>query len=34
MKYYSEERIADLIKTNYIVHVRSGHHIKLNQIDK
>jgi len=33
-KYFSEEKIGELIKTNYDTHVKSGHHLELKIVNK
>jgi len=34
VKYYSESKIAELIKDNHAFHVRQGHHLDIRKIDK
>jgi hypothetical protein len=34
VKYYSELKIAELIKNNHVSHVRKGHHLDIRKINK
>jgi len=34
MKYYSDEKIGDLIKTSHGSHVREGHEIEIRKVTK
>jgi len=34
VKYYSEAKIAELIKDNHVLHVRQGHHLDIRRIKK
>jgi len=34
VKYYSELKIAELIKNNHVSHVREGHHLDIRKIKK
>ncbi len=32
MKYYSDDKIGEVIKTSHTIHVREGHEIELRRI--
>ena len=34
VKYYPEARVADLIKDNHALHLRSGHEIEIRRFKK
>jgi len=34
LKYYSDDKIGDLIKSNHQLHVREGHEIDIRRIKK
>jgi hypothetical protein len=34
VKYYSEAKIAELIKDNHVLHIRQGHHLDIRRIKK
>jgi len=34
VKYYSEDKIGDLIKSGHVWHVREGHEIEIKRIKK
>ena len=34
VKYYSELKIAEVIKDNHVSHVRKGHHLDIRKIKK
>jgi len=33
-KFYSEDRIAELLKTSHVNHVRNGHEVNIRKVDK
>lgn len=34
VKFYSEDRISELMKTSHVSHVRSGHQIVIRKFEK
>ena len=34
MKFYSDEKIGDLIKTSHVSHIREGHEIEIRKVVK
>ena len=34
IKFYSEDKIAELMKTNHVAHVRNGHQINIRKFEK
>ncbi len=32
MKYYDDEKINDIIKSNYGLHIRQGHEIRISKV--
>ena len=34
MKYYSDDKIGEVIKSSHSVHVREGHEIQLRRVQK